>query len=108
YSLDDKRNELAPNPFKTEDWEAIDHVKNNIPDILRRWEDLDAEEEQDRKSQSFFVPKEEIADQKYDLNVKRYKEIDYDEIDYDEPSEIIYEIENLETEIADGLKEVKD
>lgn len=107
YSLDDKRNQLTPNAFETEDWEEIEHEKNNIPDILNRWENLDAEEERDRKSQSFFVDKGEIEEEAYDLSLNRYKEVEYETQAYDNPREIIKAIEVLEEDIQTGINEIK-
>ena len=93
YSLDDKRTEL--NGGK--------HQNNNIPDILARWKKLAAEAERARTEQSFFVPREEIAANDYDLSINRYKEIVYEEIAYDPPKVILDELDVLEDEIQAGM-----
>lgn len=83
FSLDDKRSELDQNQ----------HDQNNIPDILHRWNDLDAETKRKRTEQSFLVPKSEIIDNDYDLSINRYKEIVYEAIDYEKPQVLIERIE---------------
>lgn len=93
FSLDDKRN-----PVEADD----------LPDALVRWTDRDgAERDRARTEKSFCVPKEEIAENDYDLSLNRYKEIVFEEIDYPEPAEIIAELEDLEAEITQGLSDLK-
>jgi len=98
YSLDDKRTEL----------DASKHENNNIPDIVARWKKLDSEKSRKRTDQSFFVPKSQIVENKYDLSINRYKEIVYEEVHYDPPRKIIEEVEGLEREILKGLAELKE
>ncbi len=93
YSLDDKRTKLDQDK----------HEENNIPDILERFINLDEEGKRDRTAQSFFVPADEIRDNKYDLSINRYKEIEYEEVEYDSPKKIIGDIRKLEEEIQQGL-----
>ncbi|WP_418400923.1 type I restriction-modification system subunit M, partial [Catenibacterium sp.] len=57
-SLDDKRSPVE---------------ENDIPDIIHRYEHLDEEKDRKRTEQSFFVPKEEIAENDYDLSINKYK-----------------------------------
>ena len=59
FSLDDKRQEIAD---------------NDIPDIIERFNHLDAESDRARTEQSFFVPVEEIVANDYDLSINKYKE----------------------------------
>ena len=54
FSLDDKRSEIS---------------ENDIPDIIERFHNLDAEESRERTEQSFLVPKQEIVDNGYDLSL---------------------------------------
>ena len=44
-----------------------------IPDIIERFHHLDREKERKRTEQSFFVPKQEIVDNGYDLSINKYK-----------------------------------
>lgn len=92
FSLDDKRSEIEA---------------NDIPDILQRFHNLDAEKEQKRTEQSFFVPKQEIADNGYDLSINKYKEIEYTPIAYPPTKEILAQIRQLETEITENLNELE-
>ena len=102
FSLDDKRNPVE---------------SNDLPDVLARWAlrpatgDPDAaswsEHERARTDQSFLVPKSDIVAQGYDLSINRYKEIVHDEIEHRDPLDIIADIEQLESEIAQGLAGLK-
>lgn len=93
FSLDDKRNPVEA---------------NDLPDLVARWGKRDADErERARIDHSFFVPKDEIVMQGYDLSINRYKEIEYEEVEHRPPLEIIADIEQLEREIAQGLDELK-
>lgn len=91
YSLDDKRNEVA---------------ENDIPDIIERFNNLDKETDRKRTEQSFFVTKEEIVKNGYDLSINKYKEIVYKEVKYDAPEEIILRIRKLEMEINAGIADL--
>ena len=92
YSLDDKRT-----PTEADD----------LPDVLRRWEDLGAETDRPRTAQSFLVPKKEIADQGYDLSINRYKEIEVEEVEHRSPQEILADLEQFDAEISAGTAELK-
>ena len=92
FSLDDKRSEIEA---------------NDIPDILQRFHNLDAEKERKRTEQSFFVPKQEIAGNGYDLSINKYKEIEYTPIAYPPTKEILAQIRQLETEITENLNELE-
>ena len=92
FSLDDKRSEIEA---------------NDIPDILQRFHNLDSEKERKRTEQSFFVPKQEIADNGYDLSINKYKEIEYTPIAYPPTKEILAQIRQLETEITENLNELE-
>ena len=91
-SLDDKRA-----PIKD----------NDIPDILHRYHRPEEEAERKRTEKSFMVPLEEIAKNKWDLSMNRYKEIVYEEIKYPPPQEIIADIEALDRQRTDALKVLK-
>ena len=97
FSLDDKRTPL----------DKDQHDSNNLPHIRTRWQNRKAEHERERTEQSFMVPKAEIAENKYDLSINRYKEIIYEEIEYDPPKVILAELMQLEQEIQQGLVELE-
>jgi len=81
--------------------------KNDIPDIIEKYKKRDALVKNDRKGKHFFVPKEEIVQNDYDLSFNSYKEEVYEEIVYDKPSVILDRLSALEDEIQDELLKVK-
>src|SRR5439155_9285732 len=113
WSLDDKRTPLLPEEKlgvvpKTA-LSADEHAKNNLPDILARWNQRDkSERERPRTAQSFCVPKIDISTQGYDLSANRYKEVAHEEVEHRVPREILAEIDNLEIEIQQGMKELEE
>jgi type I restriction enzyme M protein len=92
YSLDDKRNVIE---------------QNDIPDIIKRFHDIENERERKRMEQSFFVPVDEIRENEFDLSINKYKEIEYEEAEYDHPSVILGRVQRLENEIRQGLQELE-
>ena len=98
YSLDDKRNEL----------DASKHENNNIPDILARFKNLDAEADRKATEQSFLVDKADIAANGYDLSINRYKEVVYEQVEYEAPSKILADLEELEQDILKGMATLKE
>jgi type I restriction enzyme M protein len=54
-----------------------------------------------------MVPKKEIEDHNYDLNLSTYKEETYEEVKYQKPNLIFGKLETIEQEIQSGLKELK-
>jgi type I restriction enzyme M protein len=109
WSLDDKRQPLLPDdklgPTPKTVLSDDDHAKNNLPDVLMRWEERDGtERNQPRTAQSFCVPKAEIsATGGYDLSLNRYKEVEHEEQTHAAPADIIRELKVLEAEISSGL-----
>ena len=93
FSLDDKRS-------------AID--QNDIPDIIERFHNLDKEESRERTEQSFFVTKEEIVQNGYDLSINKYKKTEYVAVEYPPTDEIISKLLKIEQEITAELLELKD
>jgi len=91
FSLDDKRTPIEA---------------NDIPDIIKRFHNLEAEHQRKRTEASFLVPVEEIRENDYDLSMNRYKEIDDEEIKYDPPEVILEEIEEIEKKIQSEIKEL--
>ena len=92
YSLDQKRNEVS---------------ENDIPDVVNRFHNLDAEACRTRKEQSFLVSVDEIREKDYDLSINKYKEVEREIVVYDAPEVIMERIEKLETEIQSALTELK-
>lgn len=92
YTLDQKRTECK---------------ENDIPDVLARWENLEAEASRTRKDQSFMVSVDEIRENDYDLSFNKYREVERERIVYEAPDKIFARIEEKEAEIAGLMKEYK-
>ena len=92
FSLDDKRSEIK---------------ENDIPDIIARFHNLSGEEERERTQQSFFVPREEIVANGYDLSINKYKKTEYKPVEYPSTQELMAQLHQLETEITRGLVELE-
>ena len=121
YSLDDKRSPIG---------------ENDIPDIIARYHSFQQKTPQKKQTdllmvaedateytvsgqtsydeaarkrteQSFFVPKQEIVDNGYDLSINKYKKVEYVPVEYPPTSEILAELKNLQKQIDDGLAELE-
>jgi type I restriction enzyme M protein len=111
-SLDDKRTELLPTeklgPVPRVALSAEEHAKNNLPDVLTRWnERAGSEVDRPRTAQSFRIPKSEIQNQGYDLSLNRYKEVVHEEVEHRPPCEILKNLAALEKEITTGMWELE-
>lgn len=82
-------------------------AENDIPDVISRFHNLDAEASRSRKDQSFFVPVEEIRANDYDLTFNKYKEVERKVVEYDAPETILAHIDDLQSQIAEGLNNLK-
>ncbi len=112
WSLDDKRTPLLSDdklgPVPKASLAKDEHDRNNLPDVLARWQKRDSSErKRPRTSQSFCVPKPDIAAQGYDLSLNRYKEVVHEEVEHQAPKEILAELAKIETEIQKGMKELE-
>jgi type I restriction enzyme M protein len=113
WSLDDKRAPLLPEDklgplVAGGPLSEADHAKNNLPDVLVRWNRRNGSElERSRTDQSFCVPKADIAAQDYDLSLNRYKEIVHEEVEHRPPAEIMDELARIEAEIQQGMSDLK-
>lgn len=112
YSLDDKRAAFLPEekmgPTPKHKLNADEHAKNNLPDLLSRWHKRKSEEKKRlRTDQSFFVSKQEIVDQNYDLSINRYKKFIHKVKKTDSPKEIVSELKKIEDEIRDDLQKLE-
>ncbi|WP_223522339.1 class I SAM-dependent DNA methyltransferase [Pseudomonas sp. A-B-26] len=112
WSLDDKRQplldfeKLGVTPAQA--LEDSEHSKNNLPDVLARWQQrYGSEQQRARTAQSFCVPKADIAAQGYDLSINRYKEVEYEEVKHDRPLDILNVLNKLEAEIQKGMAELE-
>ena len=95
FSLDDQRQ-----PVK----------ENDIPDIIQRFNNRYSKEEQERArtEKSFFVSKEEIVENDYDLSINKYKEIVVEKKEYEDPKVILNRVIDMENELQQRLKELEE
>jgi type I restriction enzyme M protein len=68
YSLDDKRTKLKG--------------YGDLQDIVEKFKKRDQKKDTDRKKKYFFVPKQEVVDEKYDLSLSLYKDDVFEVIEY--------------------------
>lgn len=81
--------------------------ENDIPDIIERFKNRDKEVDRKRTDKSFFVPKDEIVGNGYDLSINKYKKSEYVAEVYPPTSEILKDIKALELDISKGLEELE-
>ena len=93
FSLDDKRNAVK---------------ENDISDIIKRFQNLEDEVSRKRTEQSFFVEKNEIIENEYDLSINKYKEVEYTPVEYPPTEEIMVNLHELEMEISKNLAELQE
>ena len=117
WSLDDKRQPLLDasllglQPFKDgrNQLSEAEHSKNNLPDVLQRWQARSRSERQrPRTAQSFSVPKADIEANGYDLSINRYKEVVHAVVQHQPPGELLAQLRALEAEIAAGMKRLEE
>jgi len=92
-SLDDKRTAVS---------------ENDIPDIIARFHNLEAEQDRQRTEKSFFVPKDEIVGNGYDLSINKYKKTEYVPVEYPPTEEILAELDSLNEQVAFEMAELKE
>ncbi|SER43443.1 MULTISPECIES: type I restriction-modification system subunit M [Pseudomonas] len=107
YSLDDKRTELKG------------EGSNDLPDAIAQWHKYRQMVEGnvsastintlfgDKRKKAFVVPAEDIAANKYDLSINRYKEVEYQQEQYEDPKVILQRLKGLEQEIMADLDELE-
>ena len=95
FSLDDKRNKLDND--------------GDIPDIIEKWKAIKENNnlEPAKEDKWFWVGKEEISGNDYDLSINKYKEIEYEEVVYEKPAVILSKLEELENTILQDISELK-
>lgn len=92
YSLDDKRNPIE---------------QNDIPNVIERFHNPAGEETRERTEQSFFVTKEEIAGNDYDLSINKYKKTEYIAVEYLPTEEILDELDRLNKDVEKKTAELR-
>ncbi|HHQ6576495.1 TPA: type I restriction-modification system subunit M [Serratia fonticola] len=122
YSLDDKRNPVKDNdlPHLVTCWKhyrisrglPVDNFMGEkliIPLKQKYPKDFDSNITfTDRTKSAFTVPKTEIAAQKYELSINRYKEIVHQIEEYEDPRIILNRLKDIEKEIILDLDELRE
>ena len=93
YSLDDKRTKL-------------DNY-GDLQDIIEKYHNRERLNPIERTERFFFVPKEEMIENDYDLSLSKYKEEVYEEIQYQNPFKIVASLMKKEENIIKELKELE-
>lgn len=96
YTLDDKRTKIgAENDFQ------------DVSEVPICWAKRDVVRDVERTAKAFFVPKQDVIEQGYDLSLNRYKQVVHEEVKYDSPKSILRKLKKLEGEIASDLEELE-
>ena len=93
YSLDARRT-----PVKS----------NDIPDIIERYNNLEKENDRAKTEKSFFVTREEIVKNGYDLSINKYKDVVQEKVEYENPKVILKQIMDMEDKFQERLKELEE
>lgn len=80
-------------------------IENDIPDVIARFKNLEAEESRTRRDQSFIVPSSEIIANDYDLSINKYKEMEKVKVEYEKPEAVLDRIKRLQSEINNSISE---
>lgn len=125
YTLDDKRNKIADSDLP----DIVQRYKNRLnhdshdsritmmaaePEIQYSENSNHSPSENqknhgsDRRQKYFMVPKQELVENNYDLNLSTYKEEVYEEVVYEKPNVIFSKLESIEADIQKGLAELKE
>lgn len=93
--------------FTLDDKRDPDEKHDDIPDIIERWNKLDAEEDRERTEKSFMVPKNEIVENDYDLSFNKYAETKHERIEYPPTEEILADLDKLNKQMTESLAELR-
>lgn len=97
FTLDDRRQ-----PIKDSDLpELVTKFKSRDKSVVRT-------DKNDRAAKCFWVSRDEIHKNKYDLSLGRYQEQVYQVEDYDPPRDILGRLKSLENEIQRDLSELEE
>ncbi|WP_223546818.1 class I SAM-dependent DNA methyltransferase [Priestia aryabhattai] len=94
YSLDDTRETL------------INY--GDLPELLKEYRIRNPYDNHNRKKKFFFVSKDEIVGENYDLSIDRYKEYALEEVTYEKPSIILSRLKEIEEDIHKELAELEE
>lgn len=96
YSLDDKRNQIQA---------------NDIPDLLATYQQCVTTRSYDKHpieaDKRFWVEKETIIQNAYDLSISKYKKIVYTPVQYEKPEVLIAQIKEIELSVGRGIEKLE-
>jgi type I restriction enzyme M protein len=93
YSLDDKRAKLEG--------------YGDLQDIVTQYKKRDQLKDSDMKEKYFFVAKDKIVAENYDLSMSKYKEDVFEDVVYEKPEVILKKLKGLEREIEREMGELE-
>lgn len=93
YALDDKRKKIEG---------------SDLQDIVLKYHSRNENNENNRESQFFTIPKQEIVENNYDLSLNKYKVEVFEDVVFEKPEEIYAKLQGLETKIIIGLEKLKE
>lgn len=96
FTLDDKRTKI--------DTSDIPDCKNRFKELVL-WRKYEEKPKDDDKW--FWVSKDEIKENKYDLSISKYKKIEYTPVEYEKPEVLISDIRKLESEIISWIDDLE-
>ena len=102
------RNALPAGACRRSEWQTVGDDAFIVPradEGIRPYEYN--EENNPRTAKSFFVPKDEIVENGYDLSINKYKKTEYVAIEYPSTEEILDKLDALEAQIVDEMKKLR-
>ena len=93
FTLDDKRERTKA---------------NDIPDIIEKWNKRTSLNSPDKNDNWFWVQKNKIVENDYDLAIQKYKPVETLTQTYEKPSEILERLIVIESEIQKSLCTLRD
>jgi type I restriction enzyme M protein len=111
WSLDDKRTPLLSDEklgaVPTAQLTAEEHIKNNLPDVLTRWQVRDTRERATAHCERVSVYQRLILLLRgMTERLNRYKEVVHEEVEHLAPKNILANLASLEAEIQQGMTEL--
>jgi type I restriction enzyme M protein len=100
FSLDDKRDKIG----NDSDFQDV----SRVPEVWSKWvSGKHLTHFANREAKAFYVSRQEIVEQNFDLSLSRYKKVVHENVEYDPPNVIITRLKKLEAEIAKDMEELE-
>lgn len=82
--------------------------KNDIPDIIYRWNHLDEETSRTKKDKSFFISIDEIREQNYFFNLFKFRDKENSNVEVFDKNELLQVIISLDEEYSKLIKKISE